>query len=84
MGLVASVELDEELKKPIDASDLATSALAHAEVMRLRQLLADHQQQHLVRQRASGTFYSVSLCFLLCDLPCVRSVSVYFNVAICR
>ena len=43
MGAAASVVLDEELKKPIDASDLATPELALAEVTRLRQLLADQQ-----------------------------------------
>ena len=43
MGAGASVALDEELKKPADASDLTTPELALAEVTRLRKLLADQQ-----------------------------------------
>ena len=40
MGSGASVSLQDEVAKPVDASDVASPEAAKAEVARLRQLLA--------------------------------------------
>ena len=42
MGAGASVQVTEELSKPVDGSDLADEAAARAEVSRLRGLIAEH------------------------------------------
>ena len=51
MGAGASI-IDEEMKKPLDGSDVATPESAKAEVVRLRALLA---QQHSGEEGKQGT-----------------------------
>ena len=61
MGAGASVSMQEEMKKPLDASDVATprGESAKAEVIRLRKLIYDQQRTQRLKCAVMGS--------MLCD-----------------
>lgn len=59
MGAAASVTLNDELSKPLDASDVATprGESAKAEVIRLRKLIFDRQRTEKLKCAVQGAFF---------------------------
>ena len=59
MGAGASVTLNDELAKPLDASDVATARgeSAKAEVIRLRKMIFDRQRTERLKCAVQGAFF---------------------------